>query len=202
MATHSSVLAWRIPRMGEPVGCRLWGHTESDTTDVTQQQQQQHSYVFYSFHCNGEWNCFLNFSFHFLIFIVCFSYFQECCSEHWSTYVFFSYGFLRYMGFPGHINGKGSACNVGDLSLITGLGRSPGQGDGNPLQYSFPENSMGRGAQLLTFSNIFSHSESCSFTLFKASFAVQKLLNLIRFHLFIFVFTFITLKDGSKSIFL
>ena len=35
MATHSSVLAWRIPGMGEPGGCRLWGHTESDTTEVT-----------------------------------------------------------------------------------------------------------------------------------------------------------------------
>ena len=35
MATHSSVLAWRIPEMGEPGGCHLWGHTELDTTDVT-----------------------------------------------------------------------------------------------------------------------------------------------------------------------
>ena len=35
MATHSSVLAWRIPGMGEPVGCRLWGCTESNTTEVT-----------------------------------------------------------------------------------------------------------------------------------------------------------------------
>ena len=35
MATHSSVLAWRIPGMGEPLGCRLWGRTESTTTDVT-----------------------------------------------------------------------------------------------------------------------------------------------------------------------
>ena len=41
MATHSSVLAWRIPGMGSLVGCRLWGHTESDTTEVTLQQQQQ-----------------------------------------------------------------------------------------------------------------------------------------------------------------
>ena len=31
MATHSSVLAWRIPGMGEPCGCHLWGHTEWDT---------------------------------------------------------------------------------------------------------------------------------------------------------------------------
>ena len=34
MATHSSVLAWRIPGTGEPVGCCLWGRTESDTTEV------------------------------------------------------------------------------------------------------------------------------------------------------------------------
>ena len=40
MATHSSVLAWRIPGTGSLVGCSLWGHTESDTTEVTQQQQQ------------------------------------------------------------------------------------------------------------------------------------------------------------------
>ena len=41
MATHSSVLAWRIPGTGEPVGCRLWGCTELDTTEATQRQQQQ-----------------------------------------------------------------------------------------------------------------------------------------------------------------
>ena len=35
MATHSSVLAWRIPGMGELVGCHLWDLTESDTTEAT-----------------------------------------------------------------------------------------------------------------------------------------------------------------------
>ena len=35
MATHSSVLAWKIPRMGSLVGCRLWGRTELDTTEAT-----------------------------------------------------------------------------------------------------------------------------------------------------------------------
>ena len=35
MATHSSVLAWRIPGTGSLVGCRLWGHTELDTTEAT-----------------------------------------------------------------------------------------------------------------------------------------------------------------------
>ena len=36
MATHSSVLAWRIPGMGEPVGCHLWDRTESDTESDTE----------------------------------------------------------------------------------------------------------------------------------------------------------------------
>ena len=35
MATHSSILAWRIPGMGSLVDCRLWGRTESDTTEAT-----------------------------------------------------------------------------------------------------------------------------------------------------------------------
>ena len=43
MATHSSILAWRIPGWGSLVGCRLWGRTESDMTEATQQQQQQSS---------------------------------------------------------------------------------------------------------------------------------------------------------------
>ena len=45
MATHSSVLAWRIPGQGSPVGCRLWGRTELDTTEAIQQQQQQHLFL-------------------------------------------------------------------------------------------------------------------------------------------------------------
>ena len=49
-------------------------------------------------------------------------------------------------GFPGHSNGKECACNVGDLGLILELGRSPGEGNGYPLQYSFLENSIDRGA--------------------------------------------------------
>ena len=43
-------------------------------------------------------------------------------------------------------SGKESACNAGDLGLISGLGRSPGTGHGNPLQYSCLENPMDRGA--------------------------------------------------------
>ena len=50
------------------------------------------------------------------------------------------------MGFPGGSDGKESACSVGDLGLIPGLGRSPGEGNGNQLQLSCLENSMERGA--------------------------------------------------------
>jgi len=49
-------------------------------------------------------------------------------------------------GFPGSSDGKESACNAEDLSSISGLGRSPGEGHGYPLQYSCLENSMHRGA--------------------------------------------------------
>ena len=44
------------------------------------------------------------------------------------------------------LGGKESTCNVGDTSSIPGLGRSPGEGIGYPLQYSCLENSMDRGA--------------------------------------------------------
>ena len=50
------------------------------------------------------------------------------------------------LGFPGGSLSKESACNAGDLSPIPGLGRSPGEGHGNPLQYSCLENPMNRGA--------------------------------------------------------
>ena len=49
-------------------------------------------------------------------------------------------------GFPCSSVGKESACNAGDPGLIPGLGRSPGEGNGNPLRYSFLENLMDTGA--------------------------------------------------------
>ena len=48
--------------------------------------------------------------------------------------------------FPGGSDGKASACNAGDSGSIPGLGRSPGERNGNPLQYSCLENSMDGGA--------------------------------------------------------
>ena len=52
-----------------------------------------------------------------------------------------------YPGFPGGSDGKEYACNAGDPGLIPGSGRSPGEGNGNPLLYSCLENPMDRGLQ-------------------------------------------------------
>ena len=54
--------------------------------------------------------------------------------------------FVYFGDFPGGSDGKESACNAGDWGSIPGLGRSPGEGNGFPFQYSFLENSMDRGA--------------------------------------------------------
>ena len=51
-----------------------------------------------------------------------------------------------FQGFPSGSEGKASVCNAGDPGLIPGLGRSPGEGNGSPLQYSCLENPMDSGA--------------------------------------------------------
>ena len=53
---------------------------------------------------------------------------------------------LKSLGFPGGSDGKKSACNEGDPGLIPGSGRSLREGTGNPLQNSYLENSVDRGA--------------------------------------------------------
>ena len=53
---------------------------------------------------------------------------------------------MHTQDFPGGSDGKAFAYNAGDPGLIPGLGRSSGEGNGNPLQYSCLENSMGGGA--------------------------------------------------------
>ena len=57
-------------------------------------------------------------------------------------------------GFPHSLVGKEPACNTGDLGSIPRSGRSPGEGNGNPLQYSCLENPMGRGAWRATVDEV------------------------------------------------
>ena len=52
----------------------------------------------------------------------------------------------KFVGFPDGADGKESACDAGDPALIPGWRRSPGEGHGNPLQYSYWENPMDEGA--------------------------------------------------------
>ena len=70
-----------------------------------------------------------------------------------------------FLGFPCGSAGKESACNVGDLGLIPGLGRSPGEGKGYPLQYSALENFVDcivdRAAESWTQLSDFHFSLSC-----------------------------------------
>ena len=71
------------------------------------------------------------------------------------------------MGFPGGSEGKASACNAGDLGSIPGLGRSPGEGNGNPLQYSCLENSTDGGAWWATVHGVAkSQTQLSDFTFF------------------------------------
>ena len=55
------------------------------------------------------------------------------------------WGAIAILGFPGGSDGKESVCNAGDPGSISGLGRSPGEGNGSPLQYSCLENPMDGG---------------------------------------------------------
>ena len=79
--------------------------------------------------------------------------------------------FLFYYrwGFPGGSDGKESACSAGNPGSIPGSGRSPGEGNGNPLQYSCLENSVDRGAW-------WSHKESDM----TEQLTEQKLFNIIK----------------------
>ena len=59
-----------------------------------------------------------------------------------------------HQGFLGGLDGKESACNAGDPDSISGLGRSPGGGNGNPLQYSCLEYPVDRGAWQATIHGV------------------------------------------------
>ena len=64
---------------------------------------------------------------------------------HFQSFVFYQFKRID-VSKSGGSDGKESACNVGDLGLIPELGRSPGGGNGHPLQYSCLQNPMDRGA--------------------------------------------------------
>ena len=66
--------------------------------------------------------------------------------HHFGLFVWSASLLSGFLGFPGGSEGKASACNAGDPGLIPGSGRSPGEGNSNPLQYSCLGNSMDKRA--------------------------------------------------------
>ena len=71
-------------------------------------------------------------------------------NSSWANESIWRFG-SRFKGFPVDSNGKESACNVGYPGSIPGSGRSPGEGNGNPFQYSYLENPMDRGVWRATW---------------------------------------------------
>ena len=142
MAPHSSVLAWRIPGTEEPgglpsMGLHRVGHDRSDlaaaakcpvtvTPKITPKNNLTLTplIIQYVFLKNG---CIV---------------LQNSTLSSFRKYSIGTIIFLVFHGFPCGSAGKESTCNAGDLGLIPGLGRSPGEGKGYPLQYSGLENSM------------------------------------------------------------
>ena len=70
-------------------------------------------------------------------------------SNH-QKYITFFKGFMAYLSFPGGSAVKNLTANAGDMGSILGSGRSPREGNGNPLQYSCLGNPMDRGARWAT----------------------------------------------------
>ena len=90
--------------------------------------------------------------------------------------LFFLPPLKKYMYIPRSLGGEESACNAGDTrdaGSVPGFGRSPGEGNGNPLQYSCLENPMDRGAWRATIHKIaksrtqLKRLSTCSFKLFQ-----------------------------------
>ena len=131
MTTHSSILAWRIPWMEELLGLQSMGSQRVGQDWVT----------FISLHF------FISHASQFYLWNI-----LNVIKVFWKRYKPTPNYFLMFLtlnsglGFPGGPESQESVCNAGDLGLISGLGRSPGKGNGNPLQYSCLENPMDRGA--------------------------------------------------------
>ena len=141
MAPHSSTLAWKIPWKEEPgrlqstgslrVGYN-WATSLSLFTFMRWRRTWQPTPVFLPGESQGQGS---------LVAAV-----YGVTQSRTRLKRFSSSSSKRSKGFLGGSNGEESACNAGDLSSIPGLGRSPGGGHGNPLQYSCLENPMEGGA--------------------------------------------------------
>ena len=145
LAPNSSTLAWKIPGTGEPGRLQSMGSQRADTTE--------HLHFHFSLSCTGEGNG---------------NPLQYSCLENprdggaWWAAVYgvaqsqtrlkrlssssSSSSSMYHMGFPGGSVLKNLPANAGDRGSIPGLGKCPGEGNGNPVPDSCLENPMDRGA--------------------------------------------------------
>ena len=143
MTTHSSVLALTIPWAEEPGRLCPWGHKQTLSKSP---QQLIYNAVLVSAVQQSESVMHIHIS---TLFQILFPYrllqsiesSSLCCTA--SPY---QLSILYIVSFPGGSEGKESGCNEGGLDLIAGLGRSLGEGNGYPLEYSYLENPMDRRA--------------------------------------------------------
>ena len=117
MATHCSIIAWGIPWAEEPGGLQSMGRKEPGTTEAT--HARAHARTGFS---------------------------QDDVTGTPAAGNLLLIPTVTIEDFPGGSDGKASACNAGDPGSIRASGRSPGEGNGNPLQCSCLENPMDRGA--------------------------------------------------------
>ena len=96
------------------------------------------------------------------------------------------------LGFPGGSEVKASACNAGDLGSIPGSGRCPGEGNGNPLQYSCLENPMDGGAWWATVHGV--TKSRIGLSDFTFTFSLYDMINKIIFRKSITTFSLLGLR--------
>ena len=129
MAPHSSILAWKIPWMEEPGGLQSMGSLGVGHDWATSLS------LFTFMHWRRKWqptqcSCLENPRDRGAWWAIISGVTQ---SRTWLKRLSSSSSMLYIKGFPCGSAGKAFTCNVGDLSSIPGLGRSPGEGNGNPL---------------------------------------------------------------------
>ena len=130
MATQSSILTWRIPWTEEPGGLQSMGlqRVRYDGTNTCT------AFTFYKCMCIHRY-------------VYIFFFYSLPFTDHCKMLNIVLYAIQQILaGFPGGSEVKASACNARDLGSVPGSGRSPGEGNGNPLQYSCLANPMGGGA--------------------------------------------------------
>ena len=201
MATHSSVLAWRIPETGEPggllsLGSHRVGHDWSDLAAAAAASSSPCEQVAYEFISSSS-----NYSSSRLNHSSCFPFPQPICSflgklVHYSSCKLncIYWVLTGCWSFPSGSEVKASACNAGDLGSIPGSGRSSGEGNGDPFQYSCLENLVDGGAWLATVHGVTKRTQSNTWKITATP------LSRGRVHIYVLQIREVKLKILSKSI--